>query len=186
MMDTLALRTAPGDVQYSVAIAPYLPWLAEHAYATHRPTLRIHPHNLCQACGGFRPLALPSSPLTNHSSTIRDDSSLQFSWVDDDDDDDDIGNTHRLPVASFEAYICDVLDEPGKNDFVRERYYGGVPINTRYLLAKFGTSLGMTPEEVQLLAADLIHDEEQIPFQHDDYLSGVSDVESQDRSDNGV
>lgn len=180
MMDTLALRTEAGDVQYSVSIAPYLPWHAEDAYALHEPRLRDPQiSHLCPRCGG---LAKRKRKRQRRRRT-------EFSWVEDEDDDldDEAGSTQRLAIASFEAYICDVLGEAGKNEFVRERFYGGAPLNSRYLLAKFGTGLGMSQEELQLRQADMFDmQEDPAAMSDDDYMSGLSDVDSIHRSDNGA
>lgn len=192
MMDTLALRTAAGDVLYSLSIAPHLPSHAEDVYVTHHNALAT------PLCPADHPLSCPLCRRLNRShpsphlcltSALSHSLSrpMEFSWVEDEEDDPDEQpcHTHRLPIPSFEAYICDVLDEKGRNEFVKERFYGGAPLNSRYLLAKFGSALGISGAEADFRAADLFSDND-VDISDDDYVARFSDVESLDRSDNGL
>lgn len=199
MMDTLSVRVATGDVQYSVSVAPHLLWTAEHVYALHGHLLAAASEQQpprCDRCAACL-LSAPAPPDDVHFRSVAPpsqlpssafDTRMEFSWVDDDDEDDDT-SAHALPIASFEAYICDVLDDQGKNEFVRERFYGGAPLNSRYLLSQFGASLGMTQTSSDFCSQP--HYWQDHPFADDDFsdsdcISGMSDVESLNRSDNGA
>lgn len=168
MMDTLAQRGPAGDVDYGVSIAPALPCLAEQTYLSHGHLLDGAREGMCGTCGGKRA------------------AEREFGWVDEDDEEDGSG----VYVPSFEAYICDVLDETGKTEFVSEKLGGGGGnvINSRALLARFGENLGMSKDEVEVAVRELYAQDwgDDEMFEDDEYMSGLSDSESLDRSDNGA
>lgn len=167
MMDNLANRGPIGEIDFSLSIAPALPCLAEQVYLSHGHLLNPDSDPLCQTCGGKRLVE------------------REFGWVDEDDDDEGVG----AYVPSFEAYVCDVLDDTGKTEFVSERFGNATNlINTRALLARFGGSLGMSKEELDLVVRDYYAQDwgDDDLIDEDEYMSGLSDTESLGRSDNGV
>lgn len=179
MMDSLALRVPAGDVNYSVAIAPALLGLSELTYARHCAVLRGKRRTKCANCTR---------------------GAAEFSWVDEEDDDDDeeedddaaqmpgVESSGKMGVASFENYVCDVLDAEGRKDFIKERFYGGGEIDTRWLLGCFGAILGMSQQEMtqyrgEAERASAWWEEDAEDFEEEEYMSGVSDVESIGRSE---
>lgn len=174
-MDSLALRVPAGDVNYSVAIAPALLGVCELVYTRHCGVLRERRWGVCVNC-------------TRGAG--------EFSWVDEEEDEEEgeqmvgVENSGRMGVASFEGYVCDVLDSEGKREFVRERFYGGGEVDTRWLMGKYGGVLGMSEEEMGQYRGEEGRgagwwEEEGEEFGDEEYMSGVSDVESSvSRSEN--